>query len=48
MTGIAWGFMIVAFAIILVTACLALKTIVNHQQKTNLEFLKLNQKQFLN
>ncbi len=31
MTGIAWGFMIVAFAIILVTACLALKTIVNHQ-----------------
>ena len=31
MTGIAWGFMIVVFAIILVTACLALKTIVGNQ-----------------
>ena len=31
MTGIAWGFMIVVFAIIIVTACLALNTIVGNQ-----------------
>ena len=31
MTGIAWGFMIVVFAIIIVTACLALKIIVGNQ-----------------
>ena len=31
MTGIAWGFMIVVFAIIIVTACLALNLMPNMQ-----------------
>lgn len=31
MTGIAWGFMIVVFALIIVTAGLALRTIINNQ-----------------